>query len=264
MSNIRTVMCAVAACATAASCAATPTSPHSADASARTFSNPLIEAFGGPIQLSSVEVRYPTDAFSTGLDEASARYVANHLSPDERQSFETFAAARGDTPGAMGERFSEYLAESDLRDRFAEAETGERTLRAVISVNHVHLRGMLASAMAPSFPTTDMGFTLYDDQTNAVFASGNIRRCASLSGNIDQARRKHGLHFNWTGTDTTFRMMAGMTNALASCVEGLLVVSNFPSGPRTAGTVHTGTPLFLSVPIRVLAPIYEISLGAEN
>jgi hypothetical protein len=174
----------------------------------RTFSNPLIEAFGEPIGVSSVEVRYPADAFDAGLDRPSARYIAQHFSTDAKLSFEAFAAARGDAPDAIAERFSEYLAEADLRSRLASPGPEARALKVAIDVNDVHFRGMLASALAPSFPSTDMSFTLYDGQTNAVFASGHIRRCASSRYNIDEARAKHDLQFNWSGTDTNLRMMA--------------------------------------------------------
>jgi hypothetical protein len=232
-----------------------------ARAQERTFSNPLIESFGGPIAVSDVEVRYPADAFSGSLDRPSARYVAQNFSNEARQAFAAFAAPRGDAPDAMGERLSEHLAESDLRSRFASSDPGARALRVAIEVTEVRFRGMLAAALAPSFPSTDMAFTLYDSETNAVFASGRIRRCASWAQHIESARAKHGLQFNWSGTDTNFRMMAGMTNALADCVQQLLTSPNFPTDRATIGTAHTGAPFFLSVPITINEPIYEIQLG---
>lgn len=229
---------------------------------ARTVDNPLIEAFGGPLAISSVEVRYATGVFNDGLDRATTQYVERRMPDDERAAFLAFAAARGDAPDAMAERFSEYLAEADLRGRFTPQE-GARGLYLAVAVDEADAKGVLGLALSltPTFPTTDMSFTLTDGATGAPFAAGHIRRCGSIGDNIAGARDTHGLEFNWTGSDTNFRMMAGMTNALAGCVQALTTTATFPTAPATIGTAVTGDPFFLSVPIRMDEPIYEISVA---
>lgn len=234
----------------------------SAQETARTFENPLLGAFGGPLRVAELEVRYShDDAFARGLDRASARYVAEHFSQEQRQAFMTFAEARGNAPEQAAERFSEYLAETDLRGRLPAIEGEGRALRLSIVVDEVRFRGLIVSALAPGFPYKDMSFVLTDVETGEIFSHGRIRRCASWGEEAEAARRRHNLQFNWSGTDTNFRLMAGMTSALAGCVEHLVKTRTFPSGPTEVARAYTGSPFFLSVPINMHEPIYEIALG---
>lgn len=229
---------------------------------ARSFNNPLLDAFGGPLRIADLEVHYPhDDAFARGLDRASTRYVAEHFSEEQQQSFTALAEARGNAPEEAAERFSEYLAETDLRGRLPAAQGEGRALRLSIVVDEVRFRGLIVSAIAPGFPYKDMSFVLTDVATGETFAHGRIRRCASWGEEAEAARRLHNLQFNWSGTDTNFRLMAGMTSALAGCVQHLVEARTFPSGPTEVGRAYTGSPFFLSVPINMREPIYEIGLG---
>jgi hypothetical protein len=235
----------------------------SAQESSRTFDNPLLDAFGGPLRIAEIEVRYPhDDAFARGLDRASARYVAEHFSEEQRQAITALADTRGNAPDQIAERFSEYLAEADLRGRIPAAQGEDRALRLSIVVDEVRFRGLIVSALAPGFPYTDMSFVLTDATTGEVFSHGRIRRCTSWGQEAEAARRTHNLQFNWSGTDTNFRLMAGMTSALAGCVQGLVQARTFPSGPTEVARAYTGSPFFMSVPINMHEPIYEIRLGA--
>lgn len=62
-----------------------------------------------------------------------------------------------------------------------------------------------------------------------------------------------------TGIDTNFRVMAGMTNALANCVEALVRSPTFPTESATIGAAQTRARYCLSVPIRIGGPVYEIT-----
>lgn len=224
--------------------------------------NPLIEAAGRKPEIASVTVTFPDGAYAAGLDRAAARYVEQKLPAERRQRLDAISQTRTVAPDTTAERFAEYLAEDNLRARLVTTAPMVRPFDLSIAVETAHFPGLVGLAVNPlsKFPYVEMRFALADAQTKAPFARGRIERCSSWAADIEDAKTRHDLKFNWSGTDSDFRMMTGMTSALADCVVRLVQADTFPVGRERIGTAFTGAPFFISFPISISEPVFQIEI----
>lgn len=239
--------------------------PAAADAQ-DTAANPLLATLGENPPIITMSVTYTDGTLEPSLDRASARYIDQKLQPERRAAFDALIADRAFSPETAAERFSEYLATEDLRGRTVPVDPAGRKVDLSVVVTEVRFTGILEMAANPlsKFTALDATFALKDAETADVLASGRFRRCTTWATHIEDAKRKHDLQFTWSGTDTNFRMMTGLTSALAGCVQRLLTAQSFPVGRAQIGAAYTGSPFFLTVPITVSEPIYEIEIAAAS
>lgn len=227
--------------------------------------NPLTAANGGKLNIVALSVTYPDGSLEGSLDTFTARYVREKSPPDQKAEFDAFAASRPSPSDITAERFSEFLATRAMQTDIIKSDGVGRPLVLTVDVEKVAVPSAVGLAFSASFgggpPHTDLRFSLKDAETDVLFASGRVKRCSAINYHADNAKRRHKLQFNWSGTDTQFRIMAGVTEALSGCIDTAVRGASFPVGRSQVGTAYTGSPLFLSIPITVGAPTFEFELA---
>lgn len=206
--------------------------------------NPIVGAYGD-IAIAGVEVRYRDGVLPRHQDSAASAYAERRLDDSRRAEFEAFAQPRGLTEETAAERFAEYLAERDLRARGAEMQG--RRVNVVINVIDANAPSMM-SVLVPGariIPTLTYEFTFTDAETGAPLANGRVDDLYSLAHNINDARRRNDLEYNFSGTDQNLRTLAGQANALAENVVWLVTAREIVSGGRSSiGTAYaSGVPM---------------------
>lgn len=204
--------------------------------------NPFVEAYGSDVVIADVEVRYRDGVLPGHQDGAANTYAERRFSDEQRAEFQAFAEPRGWNRETAAERMAEYLTESELRARAAEAP-GTRRVNVAITVIDANAPSMMSVLVPGSqiIPTLDYEFAVTDTETGAQLANGRVDDVYSLAGNINEARRRNGLEYNFSGTDQNFRTLAGQTNALAESMMTILRGNFVVSGGRSSiGTAYTG------------------------
>lgn len=223
---IRLMAAALSACVFAA--------PAWADTAAP---NPFVAAYGPEAVIAGVEVRYGDGVLPRHQDSAAAAYAERRLGDERRAAFEAFAQPRGLSRQTSAERMAEYLTESDLRARAAEMQ-GARRVNVVVTVVDANAPSML-SVLVPGariIPTLDYEIVVTDAESGAQLMTGRVSDVYSLAGNIEEARRRNDLDYNFSGTDQNFRTLAGQSNALASSVVTVLRSSLLAGGRADIGS----------------------------
>lgn len=222
--------------------AAFSTAAHAQNA----HNNPFVEAYGSDVVIAGVEVRYRDGVLPGHQDGAANTYAERRFSAERRAEFLAFAEPRGLTRETAAERLAEYLTEHDLRTRAAEAQ-GVRRVNVLLTVIDAHAPSMM-SVLVPGtqvIPTLDYEFAVTDAETGAPLAHGRVDDVYSLAGNINDARRRNDLEYNFSGTDQNFRTLAGQSNALANSLMTILNGAFVVSGGRSSiGTAYTGLGAF--------------------
>jgi hypothetical protein len=206
--------------------------------------NPIVEAYG-EIAIAGVEVRYRDGVLPRHQDSAASNYAARRFDDVRRTEFEALAQPRGLSEETAAERFGEYLAERDLRARGA-AMQGRR-VNVAVTVIDANAPSMI-SVLVPGariIPTLTYEFAITDAESGAPLANGRVDDLYSLAHNINDARRRNELEYNFSGSDQNFRTMAGQANALAESVMSLVTASAIVSGGRSSiGTAYAaGAPM---------------------
>lgn len=218
--------------------------------------NPFHIAFQGDVTVTEVSVAYRDDILRSHSDRASESFVEDSFTPEQRAAFEAFATPRGLTDAAYGERMSEYLATENLRGRFA-ALTGAHRIKVAVTVEEARINGIMSGALfgGAAFPRLAYSVRILDADTDALIATANVRNSQSYAAHNEEAARRNNLNYNFSGTDTNFRLLAGSTDALAQTVEAVLLAPGF----GTSGTRVATYP----ADIRVPAANIEVTLSAQ-
>jgi hypothetical protein len=209
-------------------------------------SNPFVQVYGPDVVIASAEVRYRDGVLPGHQDGAANTYAERRFSDERRAEFQAFAEPRGWSRETAAERMAEYLTESELRARAGE-QPGARRVNVAITVIDANAPSMMSVLVPGSqiIPTLDYEFVVTDAETGAQLANGRVDDVYSLAGNINEARRRNDLEYNFSGTDQNFRTLAGQTNALAESMMTILRGSFVVSGGRSSiGTAYTGLGAF--------------------
>ncbi|WP_332677766.1 hypothetical protein [Brevundimonas sp.] len=222
--------------------------------------NPFVAVYGADLDVEEIDLRVGDGLLPEHQDRAARAYIERAMPAEQR---ELFRARHPDLPEAQAaERMAEFLAVANLEDRFRDDEATGRKVRLVARVDEARADGMLRMAMAPRFPRTAMTVAVQDLATGRTLVTGRIEDVASYAADNDEARERLGLVYNWLGTDTDFRILAGMTNAMAASLETLLRAESTPVGPRTIGRAPISPTV--SVPIRIDRAMYELNVAPPD
>lgn len=221
-------------------------------AHAQSFPNPLYSAYSGDLAVINVNVAYVDGVLRGHSDRAAKSFVEDRFSEERRAEFETFAAPRGLSDASYGERVAEYLAEQNLRGRVSERTPGARRVNVSVSVDEARLNGLITAAFgANPFPRLAMSFSVTDADTGAALATGQIADSLSWDDHLRNAATRTNLDYNFSGTDTNFRLLAGTTDALSQNVLAALFQPSFSSEYI----------LLSAAPVRILAPPPQYSIN---
>jgi hypothetical protein len=199
-----------------------------AGAPAHAVVNPFYAAYQNEITVTDVRVTYADGSVERAPDRAARNFVERSFPAELRAEFES-ASAAGVTDDSYGERLSEFLVARSVRAETAQL-TGARRVRLEINVTEARIPGMgLGAAMfaASNFPRLAGNVSILDAETGAVLATTDIRNVRSFSGDNDSAAQTHGFRYNFSGTDTGFRILAGTTEAFSRAVATVLLAPEF-------------------------------------
>jgi len=244
----------------------------STSAHAQNAHNPFVEAYGAEVVVAGVEVRYRDGVLPRHQDGAASAYAERRFDEARRAEFQAFAESRGFSRETAAERLAEYLTERDLRARAAEAQ-GTRRVNVVLTVIDANAPSMM-SVLVPGaqiIPTLDYEFVITDAESGAPLANGRVDDVYSLAHNINDARRRNELEYNFSGTDQNLRTLAGQSNALADSIMTILTGNLIVSGGRSSiGTAYTPgggsfnvTTANAQYMIRVTPPVAEAAPQAS-
>lgn len=210
---------AVSAAATALTLSASP---------ARAAPNPFWDAYHGDLVVTDVSVSYSDNILESHSDRASRSFVENAFPAELRSEFEDFAASRVLDDNHYAERLSEFLVTRDLRFRTLE-HGGSLRVRLDIEVTEARINGMITGAFfgGAAFPRLGATVRIVASDSNAVLATALIMNSQSWDPHNQSAARRHGFSYNFSGTDTNFRLLAGSTEALSSNIFALLTAPGF-------------------------------------
>jgi hypothetical protein len=221
--------------------------------------NPFVQAYGADVVIAGIEVRYRDGVLPRHQDSAAANYAEHRLGDERRAAFEAMAQPRGLSRETSAERMAEYLTESDLRAR-ADALQGTRRVNVAVTVVGGNAPSML-SVLVPGanvIPTLDYEMVVTDAETGAQLATAQVTDVYSIAANIEDARRRNDLEYNFSGTDQNFRTLAGQANALATSVVTLLRASILATGRTEIGTAFM--PSGAAIPITTANARYVITI----
>jgi len=225
-------------------------------AHAQNFPNPLYSTYSGDVAVIDVNVAYVDGVLRGHSDRAAESFVENRFSAERRAEFEAFATPRGLTNASYGERVAEYLAEQNLRSRLSERAPGARRVNISVSVDEARVNGLVMAAVGGNpFPRLAMSFSVTDAYTGAALATGQIANSLSWDTHLENAATRTNLDYNFSGTDTNFRLLAGTTDALAQNVLATLFHPSF----STEHIELSSAPVHILVP----PPRYSINVVAQ-
>lgn len=190
--------------------------------------NAFYEAYRGDIAVADVSVTYSDGILASHSDRAAESFVANRFPAELRTAFDAFAAQRGGVAReTYAERLSEFMVARSLRLQTAD-RTGARRVRLEIHVTDASVGGVISSAFGgATFPRLGGDVRILDAGTGAVLATATIANSQTWNTHNEAAERRHGFSYNFSGTDTSFRLLAGSTEGFADQVQTLLFTSDF-------------------------------------
>jgi len=196
--------------------------------SAHAAPNPFYDAFHGDVAVTEVSVTYADGILERHSDRAASNFVENSFSEELRAEFEGATAARGLTEDSYGERLSEFLVARSIRANAASL-TGARRVRLEVAVTDARINGMVTGALfgGAAFPRLGGEVRILDADTGALLATATIRNSQSWDVHTQAAARTHGFRYNFSGTDTNFRLLAGSTEAMSINVIEVLSAPGF-------------------------------------
>lgn len=200
-------------------------------APARADPNPFYNTYAADVTVTDVSVTYTDGILARHSDRAAQSFVDNRNFPSElRAEFEASTAARGGvTDDSYAERFSEFLVARSLRAKTSSL-TGARRVRLEVEVTDARINGMAAGALfggGSVFPSLNGAVRILDADTGALIATATIANAQSFSAHNEEAERVHGFRYNFSGTDTNFRLLAGSTEAFSGHVNTVLTAATF-------------------------------------
>lgn len=220
--------------------------------------NPFFGAYHGDVTVTDVSVTYTDGILESHSDRAAQSFVGNENFPAElRAEFEASVATRGLTGETYGERFSEFLVARSLRARTATL-TGARRVRLEVDVTDARINGMISGAFfgGAAFPRLSGAVRILDADTGALLATATIRNALSYSQHNDDAARTHGFRYNFSGTDTNLRLLAGSTEAMSGHVGSILSATAFADPDEPVVLMQTPR-------ITIRPPLINVALAAQ-
>ena len=220
--------------------------------------NPFYDAYRGDIAVADVSVTYADGILESHSDRAASSFVANAFSPELRAAFEATTAASGVTDESYAERLSEFLLARSLRTHGAEL-TGTRRVRLDINVTDARINGLMSGALfgGGAFPRLAGDVRIFDAESGALLATAAISNSQSSNMHNELAEQTHGFRYNFSGTDTNFRLLAGSTEAFRINVVEMLTAPSFPE--RNDRTVVSTYPR-----IAIIPPVFDVTLAAQQ
>jgi hypothetical protein len=186
--------------------------------------NPVHERLGENFMLAETAISFHDGVLPRHQDNAAKNYIETRLSDEQRSQFLAFSRGKTYTDDTAAERFAEYLTLANLQTRLEPISMPTRRVRLEADVTDAHSPGALSpfSVTGFRFPTLGGHFVLIDLADGHVVARGTLQLIVSDSSNNEEARRRNNLTFNWSGSDTNFRIFAGQCDALAKALEQIL------------------------------------------
>lgn len=191
--------------------------------------NPFHEAYNGDVAVTDISVTYTDGILQSHSDRAAESFVADRFPAELRAEFEAFAAQRGGVAReSYAERLSEFLVARSVRAQTAE-RAGARRVRLEVNVTDARVSGMISGAFfgGATFPRLGGDMRILDADTGALLATVTIANSQTWNAHNQAAERRHGFAYNFSGTDTNFRLLAGSTEGFAEQVQTVLFTPNF-------------------------------------
>lgn len=190
--------------------------------------NPFYDAYQGDLTITDVSVTYADNILESHSDRAAEGFVADRFPAELRAEFEAYAAPRGLARASYAERLCEFLVARSLRLQTAD-RAGARRVRLDVNVTDARINGMISGAFfgGASFPRLGGHMRIIDADTGALLANATILNVQSWNPHNEAAETRHGFRYNFSGTDTNFRLLAGSTESFASQVQNVLFANGF-------------------------------------
>lgn len=218
--------------------------------------NPFYDAYQGDVTVTDVQVTYADNILESHSDRAAANFVENGFSDELRAEFEAAAATRTLTDESYAERLSEFLVARSVRAHTAEL-SGARQVRLEVTVDDARINGMISGALfgGAAFPRLGGIVRVLDAETGALLATATIRNAQSWDMHNQAAAQTHGFRYNFSGTDTNFRLLAGSTEAMSNVVLSVLRAPVFAD--RNERIVLSTYPR-----IAITPPLFDVIMAA--